>query len=69
MSYIFSNYRRENVSPSRVPASGIDQEMVHRIRRQGRIERAKVVRQFLAYFKLGILNRIATVTRIGGGIS
>lgn len=55
MVCIFSNYHAENVSTRQVPASGIDQEAVHRIRHQGRIERAKIVRQCFA-----ILKRIAT---------
>ena len=64
MAYIFSISHAENVSPRRVPASGIDQEAVHRIRHQGRIERAKIVRQCIAIFK-----RTATAAPSGGGIS
>jgi len=51
MSRSFSNYHAEHVSPCRVPASGIDQEAIHQIRQQGRIERAKVVRQGFAALK------------------
>lgn len=64
MAYIFSNCHAENVSTRQVPASGIDQEAVHRIRQQGRIERAKFVRQCFASLK-----RIATAAHFGGGIS
>ncbi|WP_274427253.1 hypothetical protein [Chelativorans sp. YIM 93263] len=64
MAYIFSNNYAENISICQVPASGIDQEAVHRIRHQGRIERAKIVRQCFATLK-----RIATATHSGGGIS
>ncbi|PTM57802.1 hypothetical protein C8J48_0363 [Desmospora activa DSM 45169] len=64
MAYIFSNYHAENVSTRQVPASGIDQETVHRIRHQGRNERAKNVRQCFT-----ILKPIATAAYSGGGIS
>lgn len=64
MVYSFSNYYAENVSTRQVLASGIDKEAVHRIRHQGRIERAKVVRQCFAKLK-----RIATTVHSGGGIS
>jgi hypothetical protein len=64
MAYSFSNHHAENVSTRQVPASGIDEEAVHRIRHQGRIERAKVVRQGIAQLK-----RIATAAHFGRGIS
>lgn len=64
MVYSFSNHHAENVSTREVPASGVDEEAVHRIRHQGRIERAKVVRQCLAR-----LRRIATAAHFGRGIS
>jgi hypothetical protein len=64
MAYSFSNHHAENVSTRQFPASGIDEEAVHRIRHQGRIERAKVVRQGIAQLK-----RIATAAHFGRGIS
>lgn len=64
MTYNFSNYYAENVSTLQGPASGIDQEVVHRIRQQGRIERAKTVRRCFAGLK-----RIAAATHSGRGIS
>ena len=51
MQRSYSNCPAEQVSPCQVPASGIDQEAIHRIRQQGRIERAKVVRQGFAALK------------------
>lgn len=63
MAHSFSNDHAENAA-LQVPASGIDEEAIHRIRHQGRIERAKVVRQWLAKLK-----RMATAARFGGGIS
>jgi hypothetical protein len=62
MVYSFSKHHAENVSSRRVPASGVDEEAVHRIRRQGRIQRAKI-RQCLARLK-----RIATPAHLGGGV-
>lgn len=64
MAYSFPNYHAENVSTRQIPASGINQEAVHRIRHQGRIERAKVVRRCFATLK-----RIATAAHVGRGIS
>jgi hypothetical protein len=51
MSYIFSDYHSRNVSTRQIPDSGIDQEAAHQIRLRGRIERAKVARQFFATLK------------------
>ena len=64
MAYSFSNYHAESVYTRQLPASGIDQEAVHRIRHQGRIERAKVVRHCFATLK-----RIATAAHVGRGTS
>lgn len=64
MENSFSNYHAENSSTRRIPTSGIDQEAVHRIRHQGRIERAKVIRQCLAELK-----RMATTAHFGRGVS
>ena len=64
MAYSFSNHHAENVSTRQVPASGIDEEAVHRIRHQGRIERTKIVRQCLAK-----LRGVATAAHFGRGIS
>lgn len=69
MAYSFSNDHAENVSTRPVSASGIDQEAVHRIRHQGRIERAKVVRRGFAMLKRALLKRIATAAHFGEGIS
>lgn len=69
MACSFSNYHAENVSTRQVPASGIDQEAVHRIRHQGRIERAKVVRRGFAMLKRAIRKRIATAAHFGRAIS
>ncbi|MGM0559695.1 MAG: hypothetical protein ACQETX_01325 [Pseudomonadota bacterium] len=63
MEYSFSNIISEAVSTCQGPAPGIDQEAVHRIRNQGRIERAKTVRQGFARLK-----RIAAATHFGGSI-
>lgn len=64
MSYSFSNFTAESNTAGRVPASGIDQEAAHRIRHQGRIERAKIVRHCLV-----AIGRLATAAHFGGGIS
>ena len=65
METTFSNYSVENISRCRAPASRINQEALHHIRRQGRIERAKVFRQCFA-----ILKRLAlTTAQSGRGIS
>ena len=69
MASNFSNYRAENVSTRRSPASGIDRETVHRIRHQGRIERAKIVRQCFAMLKRAITKRVGTAVRFGHGSS
>lgn len=60
MGYSFSNCTAESDPVRRVPASGIDQEAVHQIRQQGRIERAKIVRQCFA-----ALRRLATTGHSG----
>ncbi|WP_198174200.1 hypothetical protein [Mesorhizobium xinjiangense] len=60
MAYSFSN--SENVSTRQLRASGIDQEAIYRIRNQGRIERAKIIRQCFATLK-----RFATAAYCGGG--
>lgn len=64
MAHSFSNYHAENFSTRHIATSGIDQEAAHLIRHQGRIERAKVVRQCFAELK-----RITTAAHFGRGIS
>lgn len=64
MAYSFSNYYTEDVSTRQLRVSGIDQETVHRIRNQGRIERAKIVRRCFATLK-----RYAAAAHFGRGIS
>lgn len=64
MGYSFSNCTAESDPVRRVPASGIDQEAVHRIRQLGRIERAKIVRHCLV-----AIGRLATAAHLGGSIS
>lgn len=64
MAYSFSNYTTESDTVGRAPASGIDQEAVHQILHQGRIERAKIVRHcFVA------IGRLVTAAHLGGSIS
>lgn len=63
MEHRFSNTHSESAT-RQVPASGIDEEAIHRIRHQGRIERAKVVRQWVAKLK-----RMAKATHFGRSIS
>lgn len=64
MSYIFFNSTAKDVATRQASASGIDQEAIHQIRLQARIERAKVVRQCFASLK-----RLATADHTGRSIS
>lgn len=57
MAYNFSNDRAENAQAKQMPASGIDRETVHRIRQQGRIERAKIVRRCFAMLRRAVVRR------------
>lgn len=72
MSYIFYNSYTENTSICPASVSGIDQEGAHRIREQARIERVKVVRQFLAILMRNSApapKPITTAAHFGGGSS
>lgn len=71
MTYSFSDRHAEHASTRQGPAAGIDREAVHRIRRQGRIERAKLVRRCFALLKrrATALKHSVTAPHFGGGLS
>ncbi|RNF34995.1 hypothetical protein [Paracoccus methylarcula] len=54
MTDSFSDNRPEKSFIRQVPASGIDREAIHRIREQGRIERAKIVRRCFVALKRAV---------------
>lgn len=58
MSYKFSNNRIKDVSRHPVSAFGADQESLHQIREQARIERVKVVRQGFAMLRRAIFRHL-----------
>lgn len=69
MEHKISNDNAENVSTRRLAASGIDQEVIHRIRNRGRIERAKVVRRWFAALGRATFGRIAAPGQTGRCVS
>ncbi|WP_404425600.1 hypothetical protein [Thalassospira australica] len=58
MSRSFSESYAKDVSCHPVSAFGADQESLHQIRQQGRIERVKVVRQGLAMLRRAVFRHI-----------
>lgn len=69
MTNFFYNSNVENISLQKGSIPLVDQEAVHRIRQQARIERVKVVRQFFAMIKRTSFKRMAGPSHIGGGVS
>lgn len=66
MSYKFSNNRIKDVSRHPVSAFGADQESLHQIREQARIERVKVVRQGFAMLRRAIFRHLNPVNHSRG---
>jgi hypothetical protein len=58
MSCKFSNNRIKDVTRHPVSAFGADQESLHQIREQARIERVKVVRQGFAMLRRAIFRHL-----------